>query len=193
MESIESFASLAVIGEVDSKNIGIIALTLDYKDSPLTGAWEISRNDEKALKTITMERNLVLYPEGNFGELAQLRSSRQFKLNEFVISAKKCSVASMKVFREFISQDTKSRSKLVEPDFFNWNSIDLNASPKDVASELGLGFFEMEPRNSLTDLIGYARLVRWIFQKWQKDEAERESRKKIFANYSRSLFPAELG
>lgn len=193
MESIESFASLAVIGEVDSKNIGIIALTLDYKDSPLTGAWEISRNDEKALKTITMERNLVLYPEGNFRELAQLRSSRQFKLNEFVISAKKCSVVSMKVFREYISQDTKSRSKLVEPDFFNWNSIDLNASPKDVASELGLGFFEMEPRNSLTDLIGYARLVRWIFQKWQKDEAERESRKKIFSNYSRSLFPAELG
>jgi hypothetical protein len=186
------FLSTLIVGYVDSKNIALIGLALDFEGCPLTGAWETSSLESKESRNLIQDKVLIPFPN-DFESLLRSRVSNEIlEFEVFLRGASELAQMDKVRFNSFVSEEPKSRAKLVAPDFFNWQAIENIKNHEQIAKELGLGFFEVTERNSLSDIIGYARLFRWIFLRWQNDESQREGRESVFPGFSRRLLPIEI-
>lgn len=186
----DSELTLAVVGRTSEGDLGIVTMHFSLVDSQMSGAWDFKDSEVDEWRNVLEDKCLFFMDSAIEKVIANKFSYEIFNLTSFIESAIEQTEESIKVFKDYVSENHKVRSKLVFPEFFNWKKINSLSSPKEIERQLGTRFLKLKPLNDMSEIMGTARILKHLMDSWRKDELERISRSAIFPELKQKIRPS---
>ena len=185
----DSELALAIVGRTTEGDLGIVTMHFSFGDSQMSGAWDFKDSEMEEWSNV-LSGKCLFFADSSIEKLISKKIPYEtFDLAAFISDAIKETNRSVSSFNEFVSADKQERSKLVHPNFFDWEKIRTAKNPKDVEFQLGTNYLQRKPQNEISELIGIARILKLLMDSWRRDELERLSRKTIYPDAVQKIRP----
>ena len=180
MTSKNYYAAIAIVELHSDVTVSIESISVSKSECTLSGAWTFPLSEKQSIASVIHGKLILSLGEPEL--LKKLLPENEFsfiEVNAFLQEAKKAAEDAMNSFEAFRAEDEKKRKKMVAPTFFSWpNNLDLNQSANYLES-IGKMSFPSSTPSEMKKTLAAARLVKFLIDKWQQDEQERNNRKYV--------------
>ncbi len=170
----KSYASVALVTQLESGEVGIESIFIDSTEVILAGAWTFEFDETEKICSVLQDR-LIIFLDEQCEKRIKCQVTK-LDLNKFIQEANEQALLIQKEFNDHLATDPKKYGKLKSPELKIFKGSPNKPSNQILRNMVGeKSYAGLDP--VFGKLILAAREVRKLVLDWQHNEMERTTRK----------------
>lgn len=170
----KSYASVALVTQLESGEVGIESIFIDSTEVILAGAWTFEFDETEKICSVLQDR-LIIFLDEQCEKRIKCQVTK-LDLNKFIQEANEQALLIQKEFDDHLATDPKKYAKLKSPELKIFKGSPNQPSNQILRNMVGeKSYAGLDP--VFGKLILAAREVRKLVLDWQHNEMERTTRK----------------
>lgn len=154
----------------------------------VNGIWETEVTNKSGIENLIENKIPVGVNINSLSEFPDIAINTVQELFQLQKSAKVQKDESLRKFNDYSKQNPKS--KLISPNFFEWEKINPNKTFEENSRLLGKSFFAISKSQENCELMGTSRFLKYILENWLTDEKIRLSKYAVYGQSEMRYIPS---